>query len=211
MKLTTRPSGVAAAIVHLLTNMAQVIELRQIAERFCRGDVANARRLSTRLVENGWLRCRNVVARTTPQLAVVASWKPGEAVPDAGAVSYRTQHWHELPVVEMKCFAATGRAANVAGVPVSRLKWHQCGHDVAVAAVALEYVENLPDLAELWSGEVAMAHTRANHGDKLPDALLVRNGQVVRAVEICTGYSTRRVREFIEDCVNRDLEFEIWG
>lgn len=212
MKSVRIPNGQSGELLRILALMAQVVNISMVAEYFCNGDRSNARRLIRRLLADKWVREVCGFGRRSAEVRIVASWRPGKDLPDAGRIAYMTRHWKELPASPMSVFAASGKSAAVHGVPVARVKRSQIGHDLGVTSVALRYLKNDPATARSWRGEIAMRHTRCGHGEKLPDAFIVdKDEQVVRVIEICSGYGADRVREFVGDCCERELPFEIWG
>ncbi len=111
----------------------------------------------------------------------------------------------------MTAFIATERAARlIGGIARSRLKQPtQATHDLGVAQVWLHFRSVDPARSEAWRGEDVMAHTR--HGEKLPDAFLVdEKSRTVAIIEFGGSYDTRRVRDFHNDCLTRNLPYQIW-
>ncbi len=59
-----------------------------------------------------------------------------------------------------------------------------------------------------WRGEDLMAHTRL--GQKLPDAFIVDDQeQVIWVIEFGGGYDAERVEAFHQDCVSRNLPYQL--
>ena len=202
-----RRSIVENAVLEFMSCRVRVSTSEQLATAFS----LSARALK-RLVLAGYLRELNSFARR-PSLGtqLQAAWNGGE-LPDAGALSYALRvRWGNSPTTQVRVFAATTKACTLFGAPTPRLKTHQIGHDLALCDVAIAYRESNPTQAAMWCGEDTMAHTRCGLGEKLPDAFIVDSSEVTKVIELCSGYPRKRLHEFMDDCANRDLPFEIWG
>lgn len=200
-------------LVRVLVTRVQAADQEQL--RLLAGGISrrHAYRLRSRLMDEGWLRMIETYAKRPGNVELFGSWAPGEKSLNAGKISYATKRkWSNTPLLRVKAFAATTKAAGYFGMPVARLKRHQIGHDLAVTDLLLRCMESRPRLISEWRGEAIMAKHRSNPGDKLPDVFLVSDYGTVRGVlEICSGYSTERIRECIADCETRQLPLEIWG
>ena len=85
----------------------------------------------------------------------------------------------------------------------------QATHDLGVAQIWLQLQATATAWADAWRGEDILAHTR--RGEKCPDAFIVNEQQEVFCViEFGGAYSAQRVREFHEDCVERNLPYQLW-
>jgi hypothetical protein len=200
-------------ILVALTQKVRILGLRQVADHWYGSDRANARRRLRILVAAGMLTRATVLARPLPVLLTpLATWMPGEPIPDAGVISNRLKsRWRKRPVRRCRVVLATPRAAqllgsNATGVLTRSL---QSSHDLGVAAVWLHFDRTDPDRAAAWRGEDVMAHTR--RGEKCPDAFLVdARGEVQSVIEFGGDYGPERVRAFQLDCEDRRLPYEIW-
>jgi hypothetical protein len=200
-------------ILVALTVMVRVLALRQIAAHWFDGDLANARRRLRILEAAGLVTRATLVARPLPPLLhPVATWEPGQTVPDAGGVSYRLRsRWRRQPARACRAVLATARTGQLLGVRTAGqlVRPTQSSHDLGVAAVWLHLDRTAPDRAAAWRGEDVLAHTR--QGQKCPDAFLVDGrGEVTAVVEFGGDYGPDRVRAFQQDCIDRRLPFEIW-
>ena len=196
-----------------LTQKVRVFGFRQIAEHWFDGDRANTRRRLRILTAAGLVARAAVLARPLPVLLTpVATWKPGEVVPEMGVISHRLQsRWRKRPTRSCRAILATPQAAQLLGCHASGelTRPTQACHDLGVAAVWLHYDRTDPDRAAAWRGEDVLAHTR--RGEKCPDAFLVdAQGRVQSVVEFGGDYGPERVRAFQLDCADRQLPYEIW-
>ncbi len=202
-------------LLQALALKVRLVSLRQIADHWFGGDVANARRRLRQLVAAGLLQRVNVTARPTPLLVgPVVVWQPGQLAPDFGKVARLIEtRWHHRPVRHCATFIATTKTANAFGGKArGELKRPlQATHDLGVAAVWLRLHREQSDLAAAWRSEDLLAHTRRGHGDKFPDAFVVNTAdEIVAVIEFSGGYDTDRVREFHADCESRRLPYQLW-
>jgi hypothetical protein len=209
MTLTRRDRELLAA----LAEKVRLFSLRQIADHWWRGELANARRRLKSLERAGLISRITVSARTLPEVHTpVITWSPGEHDPDFGKAAYRLkQRWKGHAVRPTSVCIATDRAAQLFGATSrGRLKAPvQATHDLGVSAVWLLFKRESPEWAGAWRGEDSLAHTR--QGQKLPDAFLVnRGGDVTGVIEFGGSYDAERVRDFHDDCVARQLPYQIW-
>ena len=85
----------------------------------------------------------------------------------------------------------------------------QVTHDLGVTAIWLFLDRADPQWADAWRGEDVMAVTR--YRQKLPDGFIVdASGTPICAMEFGGSYDEQRVLEFHEDCVSRDLPYQLW-
>ena len=200
-------------IAHGLAICVRLFSLRQIAQHWFFGDLANARRRMRQLQKANIVECVQVRARPLPQLrAPEVAWSPGDATPNFGAASVRFRtRWRTLPVRTYAAFVASGQTKRrYGGRGGSVIKnGVQVTHDLGVAQIWMLLDEQRPHLADAWRGEDVMAQTR--RGQKLPDAFIVDSQQRTACViEFGGAYETQRIRDFHEDCRNRGLPYEIW-
>ena len=209
LHLTQRDDEIVKALVLKVRLFSQ----RQIVDHWWGGELANCRRRLQRLADRNLLRRTTVLARPTPVLEKpLIRWRPGEVAPDFGQVAYRCQErWRSRPARQCTVWLATEVASNVyGGIGRGELKHPtQATHDLGVAAVWLQFHEVAPWWAAAWRGEDLMAHTR--RGEKLPDAFVVGDSEYVHCViEFGGGYDAERVEAFHQDCVKRDLTYQLW-
>lgn len=209
LKLTERDREILLALAHKV----RLLALRQIATHWWNGELANARRRMKALAYADLVRRITVSARTLPPIETpVATWQPGQSVPHFGKVSYQLQErWTGRAVRPVSAYIATDRSAQLYGAKARGDLKHslQATHDLGVAAVWLCLDRLAPSWAEAWRGEDLLAHTR--RGEKLPDGFIVNDTEeVVWVIEFGGSYDSNRVQQFHEDCVRRDLPYQIW-
>ncbi len=206
--MTPRDKFLLAALVLKV----RLFSLRQIAEQWWNGDLANTRRRLKHLAGNELIQQITVPVRTLPPVETpVFAWQPEQTPPDPSAVSYRLQvRWKGRAVRPVTAVVATAKAAQLfGGNGGGELKQPtQATHDLGVAAVWLRLLETNPNLANAWQGEDQLAHTRV--GEILPDAFIVDNGEITEVIEFGGAYNAERVEEFHLDCASRDLPYQIW-
>jgi hypothetical protein len=172
----------------------------------------NAQRRLSELVENGLLTRERAFARPRlPLTEPVFRWKPGDAAPDIGGLSYRLQSRWTEPPREITVYLATKRAAAIFGGRADgRIKNpSQVTHDIHLGALYLKFLREAPTLAAGWIGEDILAPTREQQ--KLPDAILHdAEGRPRLVVEFGGSYPRERVEGFHEDCEARELPYELW-
>jgi hypothetical protein len=193
--------------------MVRLFSQRQIAEHWWAGEFSNARRRMKRLAANGLAARITVQARSIPELrSPLITWRPGDPDPEYGRISYQCQQrWRMSAVRPCTAWIATEKGAQAyGGVRRGELKLAtQATHDLGVSAVWLRLSQVAPDWAAAWRSEDLLAHTR--RGEKLPDAFLVdQNEQVVWAIEFGGAYDQARVRAFHQDCLARQLPYQLW-
>jgi hypothetical protein len=207
--VTLRDQEIAQALVQKVRVFGQ----RQIADHWWEGQLPNARRRLKRLANQGLVTRLTVQARSLPVFeAPLVTWRPTDPDPDFGAVAYRCQErWRLRPVRPCTAWIATDTAAHFyGGVRRGELKLAtQATHDLGVAAVWLRLSQVAPQWAAAWRSEDLLAHTR--RGEKLPDAFVVDQcGQVVWVIEFGGAYDKARVQAFHQDCLARQLPYQIW-
>ncbi|MDA1013852.1 MAG: hypothetical protein O3A00_05285 [Planctomycetota bacterium] len=200
-------------IVSALTQKVRLFSLRQLAGAWWDGELANTRRRLNVLVSVRLVQRVSVRARTLPPLtAPVVAWQPPESPPNFGQVAHQLQdRWVRRAVRTATAFIATERAARlIGGTARASLKQPaQATHDLGLSQVWLHFRSDCPARADAWRSEDLLAHTR--HGQKLPDAFLVdAEENTVAVIEFGGSYDGRRVRDFHNDCVIRNLPYQIW-
>lgn len=209
LRITDRDTEILRALaVHI-----RLFSQRQIADHWFEGEVSNARRRMRQLVRDGLVHRLTVLARPVPELArPVVRWRPGEPEPNLSQASYTFRsRWRDRPLRECTSYIATSRTAKRFGGRVhGELKnGLHATHDLGVARIWLHFDEHFPRWADAWRGEDLMAHTR--RGEKLPDGFIVdAQEQVVCVIEFGGSYDEQRVREFHDDCRQRQLSYQIW-
>jgi hypothetical protein len=200
-------------ILHALVQKVRLFALRQIADHWWDGELANTRRRLKTLARGDLLRRVVVSARTLPPIeAPIVSWQPDQPAPQFGQVAYRLQErWAHRALRSATAYIATDRAAQLYGGKARGELKHplQATHDLGVAAIWLCLYRQAPAWADAWRGEDQLAHTR--RGEKLPDSFIVdKAGETAWLIEFGGSYDQARVQEFHEDCAGRDLPYQIW-
>lgn len=172
----------------------------------------NARRRLSELVEARILARERAFARPRlPLTEPVFRWKPGQDAPAFGELSWKLKsRWAEEPR-EITVYLATRRAAGIfGGTADGRIKNpSQTTHDIHLGALYLKLRRETPSLAAGWVGEGVLAPTRERQ--KLPDAILHdREGRPRLVMEFGGAYPAFRLEAFHEDCVRRQLPYELW-
>jgi hypothetical protein len=201
------------AIAESLSLCVRLFSQRQIADHWFDTDLSNTRRRLKRLRECRLIDRVVVQARSMPEFhSPVVCWQPSGKLPDFGSAAWTLRsRWKQRAVRQTTAWIATTRAAQLFGGTARGEIKHglQVTHDLGVAAIWLHFDRQQPTLADVWCGEDIMAVTR--HGQKLPDAFLLdEHDQPFRAIEFGGNYDAQRVREFHNDCANRQLAYEIW-
>jgi hypothetical protein len=202
-------------IVSALSARVKLLAFEDIVRRWwppSSSALTNARRRLSALVEEGLLVRERAYARPKlPLVDPVFRWKPGDASPAFGELSWKLQsRWKQDPR-EVTVYLATRRAAAIFGGKADgRIKnLSQVTHDVHLGAIYLKLCVEAPTLAAGWIGEGVLAPSRERQ--KLPDAILHdRDGRPRLVVEFGGAYPTDRVQAFHEDCARRELAYEIW-
>lgn len=165
-----------------------------------------------RLSENGWLTISRVLAR--PSLCLekpVLEWQPDDPKPIFSTVSKALRNRWKKSAREVVVFLASRRAKAVFGGKVLGVVKNLCQttHDLHVAEVYLHYRRKMPEIAQQWVGEDAVA--LEHEGGKVPDALVRdENGATMRAVEFGGAYAAKRVEAFHQHCEKLALPYEMW-
>ena len=201
------------AIVQALVQKVRLFSQRQIVDHWWNGEQANSRRRLKRLAGRNLLQRTFVMARPAPLFeSPLITWRPGDAAPDFGKIAYRCQsRWHSRPPRQCGVWLATKSASHTfGGMARGQLKRPmQATHDLGVAAVWLRLQQIAPQWAAAWRGEDLFADTR--RGQKLPDAFIVDAAeQVIWVIEFAGSYDPEHICEFHQDCVSRNLPYQLW-
>jgi hypothetical protein len=161
----------------------------------------------------GLLRTREVVAKNIgPLHRPLVSWRPGERIPDFGALAWRLHlRWRAAPVRETIILASPRLARRFGGRRLGRVpRAFQVSHDLGVAEMFLAARRFRPKLISRWIDEDRLSPFR--RGEKLPDAVLAdRPATTPRLVlEFGAGYGKSRLQACHDDCEMRGLPYEIW-
>jgi hypothetical protein len=189
----------------------RVLSLRQIAATWWHGDVPPAARRLRRLAAGGWLIGERLLARPLlPLDAPLFVWQPGDPPPDCGRLSYRAQaRWRSPAVPTPVWHAAPVAAARLGGHARGAVKNAcQLTHDLHVGAVYLKLLRAADPSAAWWVGEDALPPGLVGPG--VPDAVLMRRGTPVRAIEFGGAYPPERFERFHEHCEMLPISYVVW-
>ena len=200
-------------IIQALVEKVRLFSQRQIIDHWWAGEIPNARRRLGRLADQDLMARIEVQARPVGKIEKpLFVWQPGQPGPDCGSVAYQAQvRFRRRPVRRLTAWIATARGAQLfGGARRGELKHPtQATHDLGLAAVWLQLAAAAPQWAAAWRGEDLLAHTR--QGEKLPDAFFVnQTDEIIAAVEFAGGYNAERIQAFHDDCVNRNLPYQLW-
>ena len=162
--------------------------------------IAATRRLQ-KLERKGLLKSRNVLASTPPPIREpLCVCKPWEEIPHCGQVSYQARRrWKTRPVVVNRVYYATDLGRGLLGrPPVKPPKDIQATHDLGLSDVYLAYRQRWPKLtAKCWLNESEYAHHRGRC-EKVEDAMLCRNHEVLLMVDYAGAYRPDRVKALLD-------------
>ena len=193
-----------------------MVSLHQVAKHWwseAKHGLENARRRLSTLVETGLLQQARVMARPLPEMtAPVSRWKPGDAVPAFGGITWQLQsRWRQEPR-QTRIYFATTRATNLfGGRAPGRIKQEfQATHDLGVSEMYLLLRRDRPEIALHWIGEDVLAPHR--RGQKLPDAVIARGAELRPELVLEFGGACGKARlvDFHADSEERKLPYEIW-
>jgi uncharacterized protein YqiB (DUF1249 family) len=216
--LTTRDEEIFDA----LTRRVRVFSLAQIARTWWSSAKHPTRAAEQRLrllARDGLIESALELAHPELELEkFVASWAPGEEMPNFGSVSFKLQsRWREHPV-RTRCVSATDLAARRFGGYGGRPpRAVERTHDIHFARVFLLYRERHPDLIRAWIFEEqvkaerrqTLQAVRSRSTEKLPDAFL-RLSSGARVVEFGGAYDKAKLQAFHHYCEEKSYPYEIW-
>jgi len=200
-------------IIHAFATCIRLASQRQVSDHWFDGDDSNARRRMSHLEQIGLAEKVVVRARTLPPIErPLIKWQPGDQTPHCGKIAYACRsRWRQRHVRTCTAYIATEKAAQLLGGRRRSgiTKELQVTHDLGVTAIWLFLDRAAPTWADAWRGEDVMAATR--YRQKLPDGFIVdASGTPICAMEFGGSYDEQRVLEFHQDCVNRDLPYQLW-
>lgn len=183
------------------------------AHRFWKVNRGVAERRLRKLEQRGLLHGRTVlVSELIGCDSPLCLWHPGESSPNCGHVSYQAKRrWRTLPLkVRRVYYASTLGRALFGREPVKPPKDIQATHDVGLAAVYLEYLRRYRKLTlTCWRGESEYAHHRGRCV-KVEDAMLCRDGKVLRLIDFAGAYRPDRVQALIEHAALHKVPIAIY-
>jgi len=202
-------------ILTTLCSKVRFLSLEQIAGAWWQGtsdSKGQAWKRLKRLSEIRWLTISRVLARPILTLEKpVLEWHPDEPRPIFSAVSKKLKTRWKESAREVVVFLASRQAKAIFGGQVLGVVKNLCQttHDLHVAEVYLRYRREMPEVADQWVGEDAIALERK--GGKVPDALLRdADGSTLRAVEFGGAYAAERVEAFHLHCEQQAIPYEMW-
>ena len=213
LSTTYRTTDRDREILSSLCVAVRLFSQSQIATHWFENDKANTRRRMRILIAQQFVTRIEVRAKVLPELTrPAACWRVGEPTPSFSTVACQLKaRWRHQVVRTLTAYVATEDAARLfGGKGVGELrKPTQAGHDLGLSQVWLRFASTNPAWARAWRGEDVMAHTR--RGEKLPDAFIVNaNNQVACLIEFGGAYDQDRLIAFHNDCVERQLPYQIW-
>ena len=201
-------------IVETLTLKVPVLSLRQIASAWwpaSNRQLANTRRRLVLLNAGGLIRKYTLPAHPLLQMdGPVFSWTPGKPPPQYEAIAWQLQRRWTEPSQPATVLTASKLAAHLFGSFAGKRPDPQhATHDLHLGQVYLWYRRSQPNAARLWLGEAAFP--KAGFRIKDPDAFLIGpTGEPIRVIEFGGRYDARRVSDFHQHCLERQLPYELW-
>lgn len=209
-------------IFDALTRRVRVFSLPQVARTWWSSAKHPTRAAEQRLrllAAEGLLEVEQELAHPELELEEpVASWAPGEEMPNLGSTSFKLQsRWREHPV-RTSCVSATDLAARRFGGYGGRPpRAVELTHDLHFSRVFLLYRERCPDLIGSWIFEEQvkaerrrkLRRSRTRSHEKLPDAFL-RLDSGPRVIEFGGAYDKAKLQAFHHYCEEKSYPYEIW-
>jgi hypothetical protein len=179
-------------IVELLVSKVRIMCFEQIARTWwslAAHGRWHAEQALERLECDKWLEHKKGLSRVVRKLSEpVFEWTPGQEPGDFSALSATLHRRARTPVRTMTVWMATSRAAALLGRhTIHGVNATQTTHDLQVAEILLYYRQSGLSISSEWLGEIEFAHFWP-YAER-PDALLTRNGAVIRAVEYGGDYT----------------------
>jgi hypothetical protein len=202
-------------ISRVLAVSVRVLSVEQVARTWW-SDSDSGRRESRRALcalEGAGVvqRVRALVHPELPLVRAVVEWKPGDETPAFGTVAYQLQtRWREAlrpATLYVATPKVTRRFASRGKGRIERPL--QLTHDLHVSAIYLNLLLTQPTAARAWISEDTLAAERKHQ--KLPDAILRGlPGSPDVVIEFGGAYRRERVELVHEDCVRRELPYQLW-
>lgn len=170
-----------------------------------------ARRHLQSLISCGLLTKRTIAVRDLPRLEQPTHrWRPGQPIPSVNRLCYRLEKRFAGETRPLVVFHATRQAAIRFGGRGGRLRrTHQGTHDLLCSSVFLTIRQQHPQEASDWVNEDLYGHLQ-NRGDKLGDAMLIRDGRPYRLIEVLGRYTAEHISDLFRDCARRELPLDLW-
>lgn len=208
IQLTERDLG----LLETLTHRVKLLPVAEVRRLWWPGSTST-RELMRRVVlleRAGWLKRRTVVGRRVDGApSMLASWNPGELLPDFADVVWRSRRRARSPVRAVQTVIATEGAANLTGGRVRAVRASEVSHDLLVTSVFAETALTQPAWARVWRGELVLGAEWLS-GGCVPDAMLALPGRSVVVEVVGSSYSTTRMREMHSWCSEKKLGYQLW-
>ena len=196
------------ALLLSLTHHVRFMLLHQVAAWAGYRYLSSARRFLLPLEKAGLLAKERTLIRPLPVVREPLAIS-GTPAPDIYKMVYAIRTRFQWPAKHFSLWVATQQAVNFVGGTSPKLVLAQATHDAHLTACYLAKLRSDPDQIADWKGEDCYCQSR--QGDKLPDALLCRNGTPYRAIESAgCSYSANRIEAFIKYCNLQQLQWELW-
>lgn len=205
-----------AEILDMLTLRVRAASRHQIADTWWTtsesGMRTTARRLD-RLISRGLLATfRSTVIRLPKLYGPLVTWKPGQPMPEFGALSYQLMVRWTASTHSSAIYIATRKAAQIyGGRRKGRLtRPFQLSHDLGVTEMFLGIRRRSSLAIATWIDEERLAPHRRRQ--KLPDAMLAKSPTApdVLLLEFGGAYGKGRLMRFHDDAQDRGCSYEIW-
>jgi len=168
----------------------------------------SAYKFLTNLELAGLITRRRLLLRPQP-LVTKPLWATGQSESDFYSIAYEVQARFHKPPKLQTLWLATDKAVSLVGGTTAKLLDAQAVHDCHMTAVYLAKLHTKPEQIADWLGEDI--YCKYVWEEKLPDALLVHDGQPYLAIESAgCSYNAKRIREFINFCQQQNLACEVW-
>lgn len=194
-----------ASVVEQIVNRSRFAGVVPLACALTGGDVPNLYRCVLRpLARAGYIRVVTIFARRRLDFTgPVIDWQPGQPEPNFGRAAYQIDKaWSGQAPQQLRACMATAKAAALYGAPRYGCKNPmQVSHDYGLSLLYEWYLRNRPDEARWWVGENMLELVA---GEKCPDALLIRDGKILQAVELGGfRYGLERLAALYRHCRER--------
>jgi len=192
----------------MLTHQLRCILLPQVVVWGSWRHERSASKFLTKLEKAGLITRRRVLLRPQPPVTKPL-WATGQSESNFYRIAYEVQARFHKPPKLQSLWLATQKAVNLVGGTTAKLLDAQAVHDCHMTAVYLAKLQTKPEQITDWLGEDI--YCKYVGEEKLPDALLVRDGQPYLAIESAgCSYNAKRIREFVDYCQLQNLACEVW-
>ena len=210
-RLTLRDQEIITALIHQVRCFDVTLVSRQWWNESIKGKRAAKRRLSA-LISDGWL--KSICAFARPPIMLerpIVTWKPGNAFPDYGPISYYLKTRFRGPAKVTSIFVATKQSLRLfGGLGIRVPRSSEVTHDLGLASVYLTKKSNGTLGDSKWVSESKLVSGGTEKGVKVPDAILVTQDEVITAIEFGGEYSKRKLIAFHSHCDSNQMGYELW-